>query len=363
MSKTKTRSKKLKKNFPVNPLFVFSFLFISLSAIIFSKQEFFSGSDVESAEEKISLTLYYNLEYHFVIPEIPNGNAVLLKRTSAGSSIMFDIGDIPFGKSLPQQLSDLGVDKINVILSHCHPDHAGGILPVLSENPNLVEKIFRPIGENFPDCLLNGKSAEEIAVYKPALLSNASKFISISGNESVINKILGEGLSITQPKYNTSIIPKVSLNDRSLNLCITLENGKTSLLFGDASVKALDSLFTKTKFIKCLKKANLILADHHGNKLENSGEILDRMRNLRGGKPLDYLVISAQRQGPNSDVNTERIKKGLNANKAYKTAHGTVFLDCSTGKAVCAAHQIPRVQSSFLANQGDESDQVDNDLQ
>jgi len=70
------------------------------------------------AQAQDSAPTAYRFEYHFALTSgIGNGSAVLLVGVG-GPSLMFDVGDIPFGESLPAQLEALGLDSVNVILSH-----------------------------------------------------------------------------------------------------------------------------------------------------------------------------------------------------------------------------------------------------
>jgi len=202
-----------------------------------------------------------------------------------------------------------------------------------------VTGLFYPQGENFPDCLLAGINPEDRATYAPVVEAYRNRFRHLNGKSSALTRRrFGASLAVIQPVYDPLRVPKVSLNDRSLTLCLDWPNGDTSLLFGDTSRPALNSLLQDPVFLDCLRRADVLLANHHGNSIENSNGYLEQMRQIRAGRRLDLVVISSQRQSAKGDANAERIRIGLNAARWLRTAYGTIRVKCASERG-CKATQ------------------------
>jgi hypothetical protein len=207
-----------------------------------------------------------------------------------------------------------------------------------------VRYIFYPWGENFPRCLLAPLQSAKLAPgtftlkeYQQALQANRLKFLPLTARtQDLPHKYLGASVSIARPDYDPRRTPKVSWNDRSLSLCVEWPNGQTSLLFGDTRAKALPSLYAKPVFADCWRKADYLLANHHGRAQENSDKVLAQMRALRGDQPLELVAISSQTQNPEDYLNAERIRLALNARAALRTAFGDIVIDCSSARSPCA---------------------------
>lgn len=291
----------------------------------------------------------YVSEIHFAIRTgIWNGNAVLLVRAE-GPSLMYDSGDLGFGETLPGILDSLGITQINVMLSHCHGDHAGGLLSLLVLRPEMVQVILYPRGEDIPNCILLplrrgelGPAKFPIEVYEQALQANKDKFLPLTAqSQTRVHQYLGDAVSVVRPDYSPHRTPRVSLNDRSLTACVTWPNGVTSLLIGDNNARAMESLIRKPVFVDCLRKADFYLANHHGLKYDNTRGLLARQRTLRRGRPLRLVIVSSQGQNPKGDASAERIRKALNGEEALRTAYGDIRIDCPSAYDPCAVMQTP----------------------
>lgn len=288
----------------------------------------------------------YTAEIHFKFDLPPSngangGNAVLLVN-EAGPSVFFDVGDVKFGKTIPDRLEALGISRVVVVLSHCHTDHAGGILSLLVDRPDLVSVILYARGENFPGCLLVPLIRDGLPVeqYQQALTTYADKFRPLAGGRSrLARNSLGAMVRVFQPVYDASRVPGVSWNDRSLTLCVTWPNGAHSLLFGDTSAAAMGSLLRKEAFGDCLRSADILLANHHANAAENTNDILNRMATVRERQPLWLVVISAQSPNGRTRAVANSMKTILQVSTIMWTQKGSLRIACGDAAAVCTIQQ------------------------
>ena len=221
-----------------------------------------------TAEESqnVELTGDNRVKIHFF--DVGQADSILL--ISDDKTMLIDAGTNSTGKTVVQNLKNLGITKIDYLVgTHPHEDHIGGLDDVIN---------------NF----------EIGTIYMPKTQANTKTF------EDVLDAISNKGLKVTSPnkgdtftvgKVNCEVMlctPELAEEKDNLNLCsivIRATFDKQSYLFmGDAE--------EENEKLRQWPQTNVLKVGHHGSKTSSSekflNEVLPQIAIIQVGKDNKY---------------------------------------------------------------------------
>lgn len=220
-----------------------------------------------------------------IVLDVNEGQSVLLKHKNEG--IIIDTGHAGQSKALLKKFRQYGINNIkSIILTHLHPDHAGGY--------------FR-LQEAFPLATIYSNCHPLPRTIQPDTTRWINEALQTDQNHHCLKA--GDSLSFYDAKLTT--LWPYSFNNTNLNqhsLVINITTGKHNiLLMGDAGFKAEQKLLSEN-----LLPSNIstLIVGHHGANDATS------QRFLRSLKP-DTAVISVNKdniRGYPSDNTINRLK-------------------------------------------------------
>ncbi|MBI5204688.1 MAG: MBL fold metallo-hydrolase [Nitrospirae bacterium] len=223
-----------------------------------------------------------SLKFFFL--DVGEGDAIYIE-TPDTQRILIDTGNIISGYKVVQFLKKRGIKKLDIlIITHPHPDHAGGVFHILQE---IKANALYDNGQE-----LDNSSDYDIYRRYSSIYRNGNYRALKAGDSIPMGKV---AINILWPYRFTS-----DWNENTLVLKIIY--GETSfILMGDANTGIEKSLLKNSTGLK----ANLLKTGHHGAKDASSEEF------IKAVSP-EYAVISADKKdnakgGPDPDV-TERLK-------------------------------------------------------
>ena len=157
-------------------------------------------------------------ELRVVVMDVGQGQAVLLRRGSRG--ILIDSGLAPFADRLLQRIAAQGVESLDyLILSHLHPDHAGGYFRIRERYPE-AEVIVNghPLAVRNQPFIVN--------LYDDALRDDPRRRVMRIGDELLWR---GVSIKVLWPAFFAG----QNLNRHSLVLAISYGDSR-ALIMGDA---------------------------------------------------------------------------------------------------------------------------------
>ncbi|MFI2858668.1 ComEC/Rec2 family competence protein [Paenibacillus sp. JSM ZJ436] len=202
---------------------------------------------------------YFNLE-----SEEKSGDAVLVT-TPDGQQLLLDAGVPGSGPKLDELLRDLGIEKLDVVIStHPHIDHIGGLTTLLRTMP--VSAYYSNGVPHTTDTYAKVQAALKDEGVEEHILQEGDRLELSEGlNIEVLNP---DPVSIGPLEKQRST---EELNNHSLVLLMTYKD--TRVLFtGDIYKTAEYELMER---YKDQLKADLMHAPHHGDKTSSSGKFID----------------------------------------------------------------------------------------
>lgn len=241
--------------------------------------------------------------------DVGQGDAILIK--AGGKVTLIDTGDVPMRDKLMVGLSNAGVKSIdNLILTHPHADHIGGVKDVLSTYE--VKAIY------------DSGQVTTSKLYKDYLLLAKKKNIPIKIVSEGDTLDIGDGvnLAVLNPFKPPITGTKSDLNINSIVTRLTYGNF-SMLLAADAETEAEEKMVEKygNKL-----KSTILKSPHHGSNTSSSPEYLKKIAP-------EVVIISV---GANNDYHHPHpsVLKRYQTNKykIYRTdENGTVTI-LSDGK-------------------------------
>ena len=184
-------------------------------------------------------------ELRVVVMDVGQGQAVLLRRGSRG--ILIDSGLAPFADKLLQRIAAQGVDSLDyLILSHLHPDHAGGYFRIRERYPEAVVIVNgHPLAARHQPFIVN--------LYDDALRGDPRRRVMRAGDE-----FLWRGVSIKA--LWPAFFAGQNLNRHSLVLAVSYGDSR-ALIMGDAGGYVERWLVERNAVPGPL---SLLITGHHG---------------------------------------------------------------------------------------------------
>ena len=264
------------------------------------------------ADGRLHLTMLSVGQGESILIHLPNGRVMLLD----GGGFLHETGK-DFGELiLAPALTKLGVKHIDfMVMTHSHPDHAGG-LPFVAQN--------FPVGE-FLEPISGGRGAR-YELLRSLLAAKSVPVRSLKAGEKV-EPSPGVVLTVLSP-----LKPALHYDDSEENeesLVLHLRYGSASaLLTADAGFPAEDRILRSGVDIS----AGLLKVGHHGSKYSTSEALLNRVAP-------DFALISAGRDnsfGLPSDITIKALQnRGI---KIFRTdRNGTMVMSTDGSRWSCTS--------------------------
>ncbi|GEM_PF-308914 len=261
---------------------------------------------VKDDKKEISINNVNNIEAEIHFINTGNSDSIVIKQ--GDKSILIDAGDNDDESLIVNYLKDLGISKLNYVIStHPDADHCGGLDAVF--NNFEVEK------------LLVGNGSSDSKTYSDFINSVANKGISPSVPLEGSEHKLTDNSSIKM--FNVKGIEGDS-NESSLVTLFINGNDKI-LLMGDAGEK------TESKLINSFSDVDLLKIGHHGSSSSTTSQFLDKVN----PKNAVILVGKDNKYGhPSTEVMSRLEAKGI---KVHRTDECGNIIYKSTGQGVSTA--------------------------
>ena len=207
-----------------------------------------------TAEESqnVELTDGEKIQIHFF--DVGQADSILL--ISNNEAMLIDAGTNETGKTVVQNLKNLGISKIDYLVgTHPHEDHIGGLDDVIN---------------NF----------EIGTIYMPKIQTNTKTF------EDVLDAISNKGLKVTSPNkgdtftvgdVNCEVMlctPELAEEKNNLNLSSIVIRStfkeQSYLFMGDAE--------TENEKLRDWPQTNILKVGHHGSKTSSSEKFLNEVK-------------------------------------------------------------------------------------
>jgi competence protein ComEC len=238
------------------------------------------------------------LQVHVIDVGPINGDAILIM-SPAGKTVLIDAGDVPKGKVVAEALKRNNVQQLDYfILTHPHPDHAGGTAEVFKA-VKVLNVIDNGEAPTVPASLAPVKSGNQAAAKTPAVKKPAAKKVasitkyyddykdSVTKSGAHYEKAqpgtkydLGAGalltiLGPTEPFFTKDQM-KTGGNEPNANSVVArLDYGAFSMLLpGDGEEQTEHRLLTKDVNLQ----AKVLKVAHHGSKYATSADFLGRVK-------------------------------------------------------------------------------------
>ncbi len=215
--------------------------------------------------------------------DVGQGDAVLVR--TADKTVLIDGGDTRFGSGVVvPYLKEAGIKKLDqVVISHPHRDHFGGLPAVISEIP-----VGEVVYSKDPNRSETGPEAVSGDAKLYAQLVELIQSKKIAYRQLDVGDKLNWGSQVNVEVMHTrekvaDASAAIDLSDNEHSLIIKATAGRVSYLFtGDAEILAETS--TANQFGARLK-STVLKSGHHGSKTSSWHQFMDRV------KP-EYAVIS-----------------------------------------------------------------------
>jgi competence protein ComEC len=249
-----------------------------------------------------------------ILINLPNGRIILLD----GGGFLHETGKDFGERVLAPALMKMGIKRIDVmVMSHSHPDHAGG-LPFVAENFAIGE-FWEPV---------SGGSGTRYELLKGLLAGKGVPVRSLKAGEK-IEPSPGVVLTVLSPSLKPALFFNEDPEENEESLVLHIRYGTAGvLLTADAGFPAEERIIHSTTDIS----AGLLKVGHHGSRYSTSEALLDRVAP-------DFALISAGRDNSFGLPSDRTIKVLKNRRiKIYRTdVDGTVVMSTDGSKWSCTS--------------------------
>jgi competence protein ComEC len=201
-----------------------------------------------------------------VMVDVGMGQSMLLVEKNHG--ILIDTGLASYGDHVIQRMKSHGIDKLDyILLSHLHPDHAGGYPQIRTAWPDT------PV---FHDCHI-----------APSLDPSEEDFFTHTQQQLLndpLSHCLKAGDNLSWQRHTLAILwpeelqTAIDLNKHSLVILLTTKEGETVLIMGDVNKDVERHLITVLRPLLKHSAVNLYVASHHGAIDTGVPEFLQMLR-------------------------------------------------------------------------------------
>lgn len=192
------------------------------------------------------------LKVHFI--DVNHGDGMLVECN--GEFMLIDAGESYAGPTVTTYLKNLGVDKLDIVVStHPHSDHMSGFATVLQEFP--LGTVYRNNRTSNEPCYIN--------------------FVSILKEQNITAKVLKAGDSFTLGKASVKVVGPLQeySNVNNTSLVLMIEFGENRfLLTGDMEQMAENDLIASGADLK----ADVLKTGHHGSNSSTCAAFLDAVQ-------------------------------------------------------------------------------------
>lgn len=228
------------------------------------------------------LTFTAMADPRLVVLDVGEGQALLIQSKDHG--ILIDTGHPGMARHVLDRLDDLGVKHLDyLILTHLHPDHAGGY--------------FR-LREAWPDTpvLYNGQPLPD------DVSPDLTRWVHDALKEDPRRRILAAGDTLQWQEFGLDVLWPEKFVNRDINehsLVLLLRHGSLQLLImGDTNQKVEQALLQMNRLPENI---DILVVGHHGAADASGKAFIDRLRpklaiisinknNIRGYPSADVLL-------------------------------------------------------------------------
>lgn len=217
-------------------------------------------------------------ELRVVVFDVGMGQSILLEKN--GHGILIDAGPVDRAGLVLKRLQAYGLGDLDfILLTHLHPDHAGGYAQIRRKFPKT------PVLDNChaPE---NADSLNSPLFSVTRALSDAAHLHDCIAAGDSLNW-QGQQLQILWPPSPTGS----NLNEMSLVLLLTTEDNRHVLVMGDAGIRVETRLSPALHTALQGTRLDLYVAGHHGAQDSTLPEFLQFLRPL-------ISVVSVGRSNP-----------------------------------------------------------------
>jgi competence protein ComEC len=236
--------------------------------------------------ERLWLRTHPRFEVTFL--DVGQGDASVL-RLPGGEIVLIDGGPGTDAAILVPFLLRQGVSRIAlVVLSHPHPDHAGGLAEVVRRFT--VEEIWdngAPSNDPTVRALLASAEARHVPVHRPA------------------DRVYGAvSIRVLAPLYDGRFGPDPLASENDNSIVLRVEYAGRALLFaGDIETEAERALVARS-----LTPVDVLKVPHHGSRTSSTEELLDA---LHPHIAVAQLAIDNRYRFPHPDVVARYRERGV----------------------------------------------------
>lgn len=254
---------------------------------------------------------------HYI--DVGQGDSIFIE--AGPKTILIDAGEKEYGQKVSDYISELGYDKLDIVIAtHPHSDHIGGLPEVLG-NFEIGTVIMPKIAD---DMVPTTKVYEKLLAIisdkniKAAAASDSLSFVwSDSAGEKIMFRILGPVTDKYKDLNNYSVVSKLTYNDVSF------------LFTGDMEDSAEEDLIYSGADLK----ATVLKVGHHGSSTSSSPAFLKKVSPLAA-------VIQCGKDNSYGHPHEETLEKlSKYTDKIYRTDENGTILIITDGKTVVAVKE------------------------
>lgn len=281
------------------------------------------------------------------------GDCIIIYNEQNKQMVVYDCGSEQHAETVIEFMDDKGVSQTDVILSHNDSDHFNGIQKLVDEDK--VDKIFTTLLLKYVDEIVaklddKRRKREPTKKHILELYDNIAK---LEGNNLkdiyMHENELPDGISFIGPEKDTMIEAVVKaieendiqtsngeetiVNSTSLQIAVSIQDGKNLLLLGDVAVENVTSDLSDYWYIQLPHHGKLSSAEAIFEKIEDDDMakhtflVSDNTGNSNGGS--DNLMSSDVRKGKDiKNTKNGSVELGISTYASVKSASENYGICC-----------------------------------